>query len=182
MQCARDSDVIVKFAQSCSTALETRRTDDYFNQLLLKAEEVTEKLNLEQPALPRKKRVPKKIDYGVAEGDHHTTVQSLYRMNVCETLDTVVSQLAFRFSENDLSPLLNIERLLLAKLLDAEFHEKVTAVKKIYCSLSSSLSAQLEVLKVMMSNQKFQPETVDEVATFFSSNALHPVLSEVSSR
>ena len=53
----------------------------------------------------------KKIDYGVAEGDHHTTVQSLYKMNVNETLDTVVSQLRMRFSENDLSPLLNIERL-----------------------------------------------------------------------
>ena len=100
-------------------------------------------------------------------------------MNVNETLDTVVSQLRIRFSENDLSPLLNIESLLLIPLIGPEFREKVNAVTSTYSSLSSALSAQLEVFKVMLSNQNVHPVTVDEVAHFFTSNSLQPVLPEV---
>lgn len=169
----------VKLAGSCCMVLQARRNDDYFNQLWLKAYDLATTLNLEQPTLPRKKRVPLRIDDGLSSGDHHATVQSLYRMNYYEALDTIVTQLANRFSENDLSPLLNIESLLLSKSVESELQQKVATVRGLYSCLSSSLSAELEVIKVMMTNHKCNAETVDEVAKFFTANSLHSILPEV---
>lgn len=169
----------VKLAKSCCTILQSRRTDDYFNQLWLKANDNTTDLNLEQPALPRKKRLPRRIDDGASSGDHHETVESLYRVNLNETLDTVITQLVHRFSENDLSPLLCIESLMIGKSVESEFQRNVDMVRNTYPSLSSSLSAELQVLKVMMTNHECYPETVDEVAKFFNANALHSILPEV---
>ena len=99
----------VKLADSCCAYIEARRTDDCFNQLWQQTQDLASKLDLDMPSLPRKKCIPKKIDDGRYRGDSHESIETLYRMNFHETVDTVVTQIKLHFSENDLSPLLNIE-------------------------------------------------------------------------
>ena len=68
---------------------------------------------------------------------------------------------------------------MIGKSVESEFQRNVDMVRNTYPSLSSSLSAELQVLKVMMTNHECYPETVDEVAKFFNANALHSILPEV---
>jgi len=96
-------------AGSCRRTLSAKRSDVHFRKLWTSTSQKAKVLNLEPPKMPRKQTVPKKVDDGECSSDFHATVESLYRANFYEALDTIACQIETRFAENDLSPLKDTE-------------------------------------------------------------------------
>ena len=90
------------------------RSDTEFQKYWKEAMEISRKLELEPPQLPRQRRVPSRLGGGEIQPvyrnvEHYYQVTSFYPL-----LDVTISQLKERFSENDMMIIQNIETLLLA--------------------------------------------------------------------
>ena len=109
----------VTFSQvkTCTTSilvtLDQYRCDDHFDRLWGLALEKQSELNLEPPQLPRRHRVPRRVDDGRTEGEQYESVKVYYRKSYYTMLDILIFELKERFSENQLSILLSLESLLL---------------------------------------------------------------------
>ena len=70
-------------------------------------------LELEPPALPRIRRIPRRIDDGEAENEQYSSVEVYFRRSYYNTLDILIFEINERFSENSYSVLIALESLLL---------------------------------------------------------------------
>ena len=74
---------------------------------------ITESKNLtDKPALPRKRRIPRRIDSG-SEGHSFSLPEEYFRSQYFEALDVVINELECRFDQEDLKLLKEVENLLI---------------------------------------------------------------------
>ena len=57
------------------------------------------KWNVEEPLLPRKRKMPKRFEQGMGEASFHTTAKDLYRQAYFEAIDLAVSSIKDRFEQ-----------------------------------------------------------------------------------
>ena len=91
--------------------LRKQRTDDnfdkFFDYVVLQSSNVTE-----EPTLPRKRKVPRRIDDG-STAYHHLTPRDFYRQKYFEVIDVVIEEISRRFNQTDLAIADDMERLLI---------------------------------------------------------------------
>ena len=74
---------------TCKT-LEQLRVEQSFNLLWEKAEHMQEKVGVNTPTLPRKRRVTQRLVEGSAEPFFHATSKQYYKVQYYEALDLVL--------------------------------------------------------------------------------------------
>ena len=169
-------------AKSCHKLVLSRRNDEFFELIWQCTSESTAALNLEPPKLPRKISVSRRFDDSAHRGDHPSTVESMYRANFNEVLDTVATQIDIRFNENNLAPLQDIESVFLHKLKPDVQETKINAIREFYPQISGKVSAQLEVFKDMATSNQPVLETnptMEDIVTFFMEKKLQSVFPQV---
>jgi len=72
----------------------------------------SERMDLDEFQLPRKRRVPARIDSGRAEPFQFNDVRSLHRAQFYEAVDVLVSTINWRLDEQSLQPTSTLEQLL----------------------------------------------------------------------
>ena len=77
------------------------------------AKEKETQLELEPPTLPRHRRIPRRIDDGIADNEQYSSVEAYFRRSYYNMLDILISEIQERFSENTYSVLSSVESLLL---------------------------------------------------------------------
>ena len=75
------------------------RTDKAFVLLFETVKRDCDRLDTNQPTLPRKRKAPKRIEVGEGDGYHSPTVQDYFRMIYYEALDLAVSSIQERFNQ-----------------------------------------------------------------------------------
>ena len=85
----------------------TNNFDIFYRSVITKSENITDR-----PALPRKRKVPLRIDSG-SEGHSFSLPEEYFRCQYFEALEVVVNELNRRFDQEDLKVLKEIENLLI---------------------------------------------------------------------
>ena len=64
-----------------------------------KASHLAEKLEVSEPALPRRREVPKRLDDGTAAHEYPATAEDHFRQIYYEALDLIISCITDRFDQ-----------------------------------------------------------------------------------
>jgi len=71
-------------------------------------------LGIEPPVLPRQRRIPRRIDYGISQSQHSDErVEDLYRRIYFATVDSAIACLSQRFKSPAFEMACDIETLLM---------------------------------------------------------------------
>ena len=77
-----------------------------------------EDIYIEDPALPRRRAVPAKLDCGTAAPEYFQTPKQLYRAIYYEAVDLIVSLLKDKFDQRDYNVYMNCQQVLLKAAVD----------------------------------------------------------------
>ena len=164
MSAAEGQDVT---AMTVST-LKSLRNDASFDLFWQKITSSAEHLDIDKPALPRRRKAPRHIDDGSAP-TFHTTVEEHYRVIYFEALDHITTCIVDRFNQPGYKTYGKVQALLLKAAGGLPYEEELHFVLSFYGSDFDSLllPTQLEIF-----SQNFQAEgdvTVSDIFTFFRS-------------
>lgn len=87
-------------------------TESAFDDFWLLVEQRREMLDVEKPAIPRKKKTPRRFDVGNAAAEPPGTAKDMYRQVCYEAIDLSVSSITDRFNQPRFKVYCNVEQLL----------------------------------------------------------------------
>ena len=107
-------------------------------------------LDVSDPILPRKRKVPKRLEIGSAPPEYCSEPKDHYRRIYFEGLDLLVQAIADRFDQPGYRTYLCLQELMLKAVKKEEFSNELTTVCNLYGSdlHAANLKMQLEMLSV----------------------------------
>ena len=108
------------------TTLCKMRTDGAFQAFFALVESLGTSVGAAQPSLPRKRKVPRRIDSG--DGYFSETVEEHYCLQYTEAVDLAVQSIKDRFDQPGYAVYRNLEELLLKGATDSDFSEQLREV------------------------------------------------------
>ncbi len=79
--------------------LKSLRNDSSFHLYWSKISKIAADLDVGEPQLPRRRRVPWRYDEGTSEGDYHSDPKAHYRQIYYEAIDLIVNCIENRFDQ-----------------------------------------------------------------------------------
>ena len=93
--------------------LNSIRSGESFDLFWAKVSSTAESLDVGKPQLPRRHKVPKKIDDGTSTGDFHSSPKEYYRQHYFQAVDMIVTCITDRFNQPGYRVYSEVEQLLL---------------------------------------------------------------------
>lgn len=103
--------------EAVTIALDASR-DSKFELIWLKSNKLTEEFDIEEPNLPRKRRIPKRIDNSNVENHVFKTPKDYYRKVYYEVFDQVLSSLKSRFDTDSAKFFKTLESFVVGEMVD----------------------------------------------------------------
>ena len=119
-------------AEMTVTCLKTLRTDDNFALFWSKVTKKATQLNIDEPALPRKRKRTVRYESGNAAPEFHTSIEGYYRQAYFEVLDVICSTIEDRFRQPGCQLFSNLEQLLLKAVCKENYSSEFDFVTKFY--------------------------------------------------
>ena len=120
------------------STLKSLRNDANFDLFWQKITASAEDLHVDKPALPRRRKVPRRLDDGSAP-TLHKTVEDHYRVIYFEALDLITSCIEDRFNQPGYKTYANVQALLLKAAASEPYEEELRFVLSFYGSDFDSL-------------------------------------------
>jgi hypothetical protein len=136
------------------TTLEKIRSDDCFDLFWDYIEVKRSSVTVAPPALPRRRKAPRRFEIGEATPDYPTTAEDHYRRIYFEAIDLVVGCIKDRFNQKGYVMLQKLETLLIVK----NCQDTMKEVTDFYSTdiISSRLEAQLQLFHSTVSPNSLQ--------------------------
>ena len=99
-------------------AMESIRTDDSFTQFWKLVDQRRQDSGVDEPKLPRQRKVPRRLEVGVSVPERHTSVDQFYRQIYYEVIDYVLQAIRNRFDQPGYKTLSKLETLLCDSAVD----------------------------------------------------------------
>ena len=117
------------------------RFEDFFKSTTSKAQS----FEVQEPCLPRKKRVPARYEVGTGQPEFHDSAKDHYRQIYYEARDLIINCITDRFEQVDYRMYANCEQLLLKAANNEDYSDEIENVTSFYGSdfQPASLQAQL---------------------------------------
>ena len=119
-------------AEMTVTCLKTLRTDDNFALFWSQVTKKATQLNIDEPALPRKRKRTVRYESGNAAPEFHTSIEGYYRQAYFEVLDVICSTIEDRFRQPGYQLYSNLEQLLLKAVCKENYSSEFDFVTKFY--------------------------------------------------
>ncbi|XP_045210891.2 uncharacterized protein LOC123562315 [Mercenaria mercenaria] len=144
-------------AQLTLETLTKLRSDESFSEFYENVKEKAETLDVNEPSVPRKRKMPKRFQFGDAEHFFPQTESDMYRQKYFEALDLFINCVKNRFDQPGYKVFRNVEELLI-KAVQSEFgnySDEFMFVTQFYEKdiNKDSLKVQLETLKTYFAQQ-----------------------------
>ena len=125
------------------------------------------KLGIGELELPRRRRVPRRFEMGIAEAEFPSTPEEHYRRIYFEALDLVVACIQERFDQPGYRTYSKLESLVLKAAQSCTYEEELTFVLDTYSSdfNASSLKMQLEIFATDFTTTS-SPVTLADIVTY----------------
>ena len=105
------------------TTLSKMRTDEGFHSFFATVKSLCTTVGAEQPSLPRKRKVPRRIDNGSGDSYSSATIEEHYRQQYFEAVDLAVESIKDRFDQLGYAVYCNLEELLVKGASGRDFSE-----------------------------------------------------------
>ena len=150
--------------------LQGIRSDTDYDLFWEAAEIKRVNFGVEEPSLPRRRKVPRRLEQGHSEPEHFTTVKSYYRRIYFEVLDLAVTSIKDRFDQPGFKIYSNTEQLLFKACSGENYMEELRTFCDFYRDDLSKddLEAELVVLKRLFQAKK-QGRTISALKTTLQS-------------
>lgn len=129
------------------SSLSEMRKEESFNTFWESLNNKLDDLDVNEPTLPRRRKMPKRFETGNAPPEFAASEKDLYRQQYFEALDLVVNCVKDRFDQPGYQVYRHLEDVLLKSVRgDKTYTEDLDFVIKFYCDDldQTSLSSQLE--------------------------------------
>jgi hypothetical protein len=140
-----------RLAKLTLDTLEEMRSDDGYSVFWDKVNSVSQSLDVSEPVIPRKRKMPRRYQLGTSDGSHPVTVEDVFRPRYFEAVDLVMASVRERFDQPGYRVLRNVEDLLI-KSAQPEQQERSVELDAV-CEFYSSdldkdrLNVQLDMLR-----------------------------------
>ena len=114
------------------TTLKSMRSDASFKLFWQVLAVKAQKLNIGEPTLPRKRKVPRRFEIGDGEAEFHANVEDHYRSIYYEALDLIIQCIDDRFDQAGYRIYVTLEALLLKGCKQEEHASELDIVKELY--------------------------------------------------
>lgn len=131
--------------------LQSIRDDRSLNLFWEKIERERQSLDVQEPQLFRRRKTPKRLDDGQADGEFPSDPKAFYRQQYYEALDLIVSSSNDRFDQPGYKIYKQLEDLLLNAVQKKDFEECLATVTSFYQSDFNPAQLQLH-LNILASN------------------------------
>ena len=137
-----------RVADMTKRTLHGIRDEESFDLFWEKVSTMASDVDVKDPVLPRKRKVPKCFEQGDAPAEFHSTPKSHYRQVYYEALDLLVQAIEDRFNQSGYRTYYCLEALMLKAVKKENFIEELKAVLEVYGTdlNASDLKLQLEIL------------------------------------
>ena len=107
--------------------------------------------DVEEPQLPRKRKVPRRYEQGAGKAEFQATAKDLYRQVYFEAIDLAVTSINDRFDQPVYKVYSNVEQLLFKACSGVDYEDKVKFVCEFYGEdvNRQDLDSQLKVLRTL---------------------------------
>ena len=154
--------------QSTLSTLQSIRDDSSFGHFWKRITATSEKLDIEKPSLPRRRKTPRRFDEGSAPsfpGD----VEEHYRTVYFEALDLIMSCISDRFDQPGYKTYAKVQALLLKAATSKAYQEEFDFVKGFYGSDFDYLQLKTQLGIFAQHFQSSEGVTLTDIFTFFRS-------------
>ena len=138
---------------------------------------------MQEPSLPKKRKVPSHLEVGSSTGYYHSTPKELYHQQYFEYLGLITTAIKERFNQPGYAVLLKLESLLLKAAQKEEYSEELH-LHFVLCHYHNDLDAsrlepQLEAARshVLFNNREIKSNSKNQVYTL--SPVQRTTLSEI---
>ena len=138
--------------------LESIRNEESFDAFWEKLEKDKELLEVNDPIVPRKRKVPKRLEIGAGTVDYMPpTSKSLYRQQYYEALDLIINCVRSRFKQPGYNTYKNLQELLFKAIKGEDFQPELEFISQLYRDdiNSANLKVQLQILACDYPKQKY---------------------------
>ena len=142
-------------ADMTKRTLATLRAEDQFELFWEKVRKMTSELDVKEPQLPRRRKVPLRYESGKAPAEYHSTPKVYYRQIFYEALDLITQAIESRFDQPGYRTYRCLEDLVLKAANKEDYSEELKAVTSVYGSDidAPTLQTQLQVLSANVSEK-----------------------------
>ena len=102
------------------------RNDEEFKKFWEEVQSKPKEVDVSEPALPRKRKAPGRLEVGEGEAYHATTPEQHYRAIYFETFDLIIACIRDRFDQPGYKVYCDLEKLLPKLLLDKILTQSLT--------------------------------------------------------
>ena len=167
--------------------LQKLRQNREYDLFWMKVSKMSESLEVEDAQVPRKRRLPKRYDDGLAEAEFHNDPKSYYRQHYFEAIDLAINCIQGRFQQPGYQIYSNLEQLLLKASQGQDYASEFEHTCSFYKDDfdSDMLHAQLQVFTSECQRQQKDTgipfTTVFDIKDFFCTltDSQKSLLSEV---
>lgn len=110
------------------STLKGLRTEDHFDLFWQKILKLKEEVDVGEPQLPRKRKLPCRFEQGIAENEYPLSPKDEYRRIYFKAIDLAVSSIQSRFDQKGFKIFSNVEQLLLKACSGKSVDEDLKAV------------------------------------------------------
>ena len=131
--------------------LQSLRSDMNFGLFWEKVELMRVQWDVEEPQLPRKRKVPRRYEQGAGKAEFNATAKDLYRQVYFEAIDLAVTSINDRFDQPGYKVYSNVEQLLFQACSGVDYEDEVKFVCEFYGEdvNRQDLESQLKVLRTL---------------------------------
>ena len=108
--------------------LQSLRTDSNFDLFWRKAEIARQKLDVNDPELPRKRKLPKRFEDGSAEPEFSSDCKQHFRQQYFEAIDLIVNPINARFDQLGYKVYKNLQDLLINTIRNEPYEEEFSFI------------------------------------------------------
>ena len=121
-------------AEMMVRTLQSLRNEEHFDSFwsIVSQAQQSNDVDVDEPALPRKRRAPRRVDDGNAPAEFPVDCKAHYRQAYFEALDNVIMSIRERFDQRDFKIYKNLEELMLKSVRGEETAEILDQVISFY--------------------------------------------------
>ena len=145
-----------RLAKLTLEVLESLRRQDQFDTFFARVLIHQKEFDIDEPTVPRKRRIPGRFKVGTGEGHFHTTAADYYRQIYFEVLDHAVAAVKDRFDQPGYRIYQNLQELIIKACQGKDFISELDLVTETYGDDIScqQLHTQLLLLKPLFASHE----------------------------
>ena len=152
-------------------ALKSIRSETNYKLFWKKVTHLAEKLEVSEPVLPRRRKVPKRLDDGTAAHEYPSTAEDHFRQIYYEALDLIISCITERFDQPGYQIYHKVEDLILKAAKQQDYQHELDFIIGHYGDDfdGTLLKTHLEIFSTNM--QSVKNVTLSDVIEFFKAKS-----------